>query len=253
MLELYNFAESTCSQKVRIVLAEKGLDWVDHIVDYRVEEHLSPEYLKLNPNGVVPTLVHDGEAIIDSSCIMEYLDEAFPAPVLAPPDLLGLTRMRVWLRFIEELPTAAIRYPSFNYGLLPAFQAWSAEEFEERSGNRPLRKHFYERMGQGGFGEKDMANAMEDLQKTVQRMEDALGDGRPWLRGEQFTLADIAVAPSFDRMEDLALSHVWESGSPGVTAWYARLRARPSYDVAFYKGVRFSDVFPWVEERRKTA
>lgn len=253
MLELYNFAESTCSQKLLIVLAEKGLDWVDHIVDYRVEELLSPEYLALNPNGVVPTLVHDGEANIDSSCIMEYLDEAFPDPALAPPDLLGRTRMRVWLRFIKELPTVAIRYPSFNFGLLPAFQAWSAEECEERAGNRPLRKHFYERMGQGGFGEQDMANAMEDLEKTVYRMEDALGDGRPWLMGERFTLADIGLAPTFDWMDDLALAHAWQANSPKVIQWYDRLRGRPSYDGVFYKGSRFSDVFPWVEERRKSA
>ena len=78
MLELYNFPPSTCSLKVRICLAEKGLEWVDHRLDSRDGDHLKPEYLKLTPNGVVPTLIHDGNVIIDSSVICEYLDEVFP-------------------------------------------------------------------------------------------------------------------------------------------------------------------------------
>ena len=83
MLELYNFPMSTCSQKVRIVLAEKGLDWVDHRIESG--DHLKPGYLQLNPNGVVPTLVHDGVPIIDSSVICEYLDEVFPQSSTTPP------------------------------------------------------------------------------------------------------------------------------------------------------------------------
>ena len=78
MLELYNFPPSTCSLKVRICLAEKDAEWVDRRMDSRQGQHLQPDYLKLNPNGVVPTLVHDGNVIIDSSVILEYLDEVFP-------------------------------------------------------------------------------------------------------------------------------------------------------------------------------
>src|SRR5258707_14151034 len=78
MLELYNAMQSTCSQKVRITLAEKGIDFVEHRLRLFKQDQLKPEYLKLNPNGVVPTLVHDGVPVIDSSVIMEYLDEVFP-------------------------------------------------------------------------------------------------------------------------------------------------------------------------------
>ena len=78
MLELYHAPQSTCSQKVRIALAEKNLDWTERRVNLPKNEQLRPEYLKLNPNGVVPTLVHDGKVIIDSSVILEYLDEVFP-------------------------------------------------------------------------------------------------------------------------------------------------------------------------------
>ena len=75
MLELYNAPQSTCSQKVRLTLAEKGLEFVEHKLKLFRNDQLKPEYLKLNPNGVVPTLVDGGVQIIDSSVIMEYLDE----------------------------------------------------------------------------------------------------------------------------------------------------------------------------------
>ena len=75
MLTLYNAAHSTCSQKVRICLAEKRLQFDDIKLDLgKDKDHLKPDYLKLNPNGVVPTLVDDGDVIIDSSVICEYLD-----------------------------------------------------------------------------------------------------------------------------------------------------------------------------------
>lgn len=78
MLELYHAHISTCSQKVRLCLAEKGLAWTSHPIEFATGEHLRPAYLQLNPNGVVPTLVHDGRPVIDSSVICEYLEEIAP-------------------------------------------------------------------------------------------------------------------------------------------------------------------------------
>ena len=83
-IELYNAPQSTCSQKVRLTLAEKGLAFKEHRLKLFAGDQLRPEYLELNPNGVVPTVVHDGTPIIDSSVIMEYLDEVFPSPRLSP-------------------------------------------------------------------------------------------------------------------------------------------------------------------------
>ena len=105
-LELYHFDKSTCSQKVRICLAEKGLDWVNRHVDLPGSEHVMPAYLALNPNGVVPTLVHDGTPIIESTVICEYLDELYPyEPRLSLSDILSRARMRAWLRYIDEVPS----------------------------------------------------------------------------------------------------------------------------------------------------
>ena len=77
---LYNAPQSTCSQRVRFVLNAKGLPFDEVKLDLLAGDQLKPDYLKLNPNGVVPTLDHDGDVIIDSSVIIEYLDEVSPEP-----------------------------------------------------------------------------------------------------------------------------------------------------------------------------
>jgi len=248
MLELYNFPMSTCSQKVRIVLAEKGLEWKDHRIESG--DHLKPEYLALNPNGVVPTLVHDGVPIIDSSVICEYLDEIFPQNSTTPQDALGRAAMRAWLRYIEEVPTPAVRYPSFNRVLVRNLQKMNKQDFDRAADKRPLRKHFYHRMGQTGFPKEDLDKAFEDLGNTFDRVEKALAKtGGPWIMGEQFTLVDVCLVPTVDRMEDLGYAEMWTKSLPRMTEWWSRIKARPSYKTTFYKGARFSDAYAqWMKE-----
>jgi len=238
MLELYHAATSTCSQKVRLVLAEKGLDFVSRPVNLRLNENLAPDYLALNPNGVVPTLVHDGNVVCDSSVICEYLDEVFPDPPLAPRDAVGRAHLRTWLRFVEEVPTAAIRVPTFQMALQPFRGVDPARFRSERADVRPLRKHFYRRMGPQGFSSEEIAASLDQLGLTIARMDAALQRG-PWLFGGAFSLADVVVAPTIDRLADLGLSALWKD-QPRVADWYERLCARPSFAAAFYPGSRIS-------------
>ena len=86
MIELYTHPMSPCAQKVRIVLAEKRLEWEGRHVDLPGKENLEPWYLELNRLGVVPTLVEDGRAVIESSIICEYLEDRYPEPRLRPDD-----------------------------------------------------------------------------------------------------------------------------------------------------------------------
>ena len=76
MLELYTHPMSPCAQKVRIVLAEKGLDWTKHHISLPDKENLKPEYLKLNPMGVVPTLVDNGVPVIEPSARQAHASSA---------------------------------------------------------------------------------------------------------------------------------------------------------------------------------
>ena len=81
---LYNAPQSTCSQRVRFVLNAKALPFEEVKLDLLAGDQLKPDYLALNPNGVVPTLDHDGAIVIDSSVIIEYLDEVAPEESFTP-------------------------------------------------------------------------------------------------------------------------------------------------------------------------
>jgi glutathione S-transferase len=236
MLALYNSPISTCSQKVRMALAEKDLDWEDRRITFATGEHLSEWYRKLNPNGVVPTLLHDDAVIIDSSVINEYLEDAFPERPLRSADLAERARMRAWRQYIDEVPTVAIRVPSFNAHFVKLVSELSQEQFDAYVDKLPLRKYFYRRMGRTGFSDQDVKDALEQLRQTLERMEESLADG-DWLIGDDFSLADISVMPTVVRMEDLGLAHMWRD-LPRVTDWYQRLQARPAFATTYYEGTR---------------
>jgi len=236
-LALYHSPISTCSQKVRLALAEKRLDYDSRIIELGRQEHLQDWYLAINPNGVVPTLVHDGRAIIDSSVICEYLDEVFPEPALGPRDPLGRASMRAWMRYFEEVPTAAIRVPSFNKVFAPRFASMEAAVFDEMTNKMPLRRQFYRQMGREGFPQQQYQDSIDKLRQCLVRVERHLSDGRPYLMGDNFSIADIVLAPSAVRMVDLDLHELWHD-LPRFTAWLDSLQARPSFALAYFTGSR---------------
>ena len=101
-LALYHNDMSSCAQKVRLMLAEKGLEWESRHLDLRAGEHQKDWYIKLNPRAVVPTLI-DGDIVVpESNVINEYLDERFPDPPLKPADPFGRARMRLWTKQLDE-------------------------------------------------------------------------------------------------------------------------------------------------------
>jgi glutathione S-transferase len=234
MLELYHAHISTCSQKVRLCLAEKNLAWANHPVNLLIGEQLRPEYLALNPNGVVPTLVDNGRPIIDSSVICEYLEETHldSGARLMPDNAYGRARVRAWLRYIEEVPTAAIRIPSFNGLFLEGWKTAGEHGRQAVIARTPLRKEHYRRFGTEGFSRVDVDESMERLRQTVQRIDSAVA-GSPWLTGDQISIADLCVTPTIVRMSDIRLEHVW-SDLKHFRDWYTRIQARPSFAQAFY-------------------
>ena len=203
MLELYNAPQSTCSQKVRLTLAEKGLEFVEHKLKLFQNDQLKPEYLKLNPNGVVPTLVDGGVPMIDLSVIMEYLDEQYPEIPLTPADTKERAKMRAWLRFFEEVPTVAIRFPSYNAAFARHFSKMTDDEFQTLAKSKPLRDTFLGEMDKTkGFSADKLKSAEDSIRKTVTRMEPVLS-ANDYLLGPKLTFADFCVLPAMIRMENL--------------------------------------------------
>lgn len=251
---LYNAPQSTCSQRVRFVLNAKGLAFEEKKLDLLAGDQLKPDYLALNPNGVVPTLVHDGEVVIDSSVIIEYLDEISPEPIcFTPRDAAARARMRALMRFIDEMPAAAVRVPTFNIAFLPRFAAMSEQEFLAFAESKPLRKEFMLAMGRKGFPQKDMDAALARMQRTYERMDQAIeSSGGPWLMGRDITLADIALMPAIVRMADLGLASGW-ADRPRVARWYEGIRAHPAFKPTYYFGSLLTEQFAHLRERAANA
>src|SRR5215510_2844043 len=169
---LYNAPQSTCSQRVRFVLNAKKISFAEIKLDLLAGDQLKPDYLALNPNGVVPTLDHDGAIVIDSSVIVEYLDEIAPAPArFTPADPARRAHMRSLMRFIDEMPAAAVRVPTFNLAFLPRFAAMSEQEFIGFAESKPVRKEFMLAMGRKGFPDSEMKAALDRLRRTYLRMD----------------------------------------------------------------------------------
>ncbi|MCY4480366.1 MAG: glutathione S-transferase family protein [Rhodospirillales bacterium] len=199
-------------------------------------EHVMPAYLALNPNGVGPTLVHDETPIIESTVICEYLDELCPhEPHLSPSGILARARMRAWLRYIDEVPSMAIRVPTFQKIHLPRFQRMTEEEFYAFVDRNPLRKPFLRRMGRSGFSTEDYDTAIEQLDQSLGHMEEALNDGL-WLIDDRYSIVDICIAPVLQRMEDLGMAEMWAASRLRVSDWYERIKACSAYRAAFYPG-----------------
>ena len=242
MIHLYNSGGSTCSQRVRFTLALKEIPYQRTDLNLLAGEHLSADYLRLNPNGVVPTLVHDDVIVNDSAVILEYLEEVFPGtPPLVPPDAAGRAKMRAVMRYIDEVPTASVRIPSFNIAFVRAFHDMSDEEFRSVAAAKPLRKEFMLAMGKGGFSPQDLAQSLDRLDRAMARIAAEIRQsGGPFVLGGTMSLADIAFMPTLVRLADIGLDWLWRD-RPEIARLLALLVATPAYAETYYPGCHISD------------
>ena len=244
MLELYHSVNSVCAQKVRVVLAEKGLEYREHLMTLRGDQ-FDERYMKLNPNAVVPTLVHDGRPVIESSVILYYLDEAFPNPRLMPKDLHLRARVRQFNKLIDEYVHNSCTILTFATAFRPWFAGLSGEEIEQRLAKSPSRQRTeYKRdVALHGLDSKYVKDALGQHEKLLKAMDAALVEG-PWLAGGEFSLADAAVIPYLLRLDLLHLKNLWQQ-LPSIEAWYQRMRSRPSVKKELLDRMRPEDKAPF--------
>jgi len=232
MLELWHATHSTCSQKVRLCLAEKRLPWQSHFVDLRRFQHLERGFLALNPAAMVPVL-RDGALVIRESLVInEYLDDAYPEPALRPRGPLERARMREWTLYVAQEPTWAVKVPSFEKSIRPELAGrYSAGEIEAIAARMPDRETAarWVKAAREGFSAAEIRASLDRLAKTLERMEAALASA-PWLAGEEYSLADVDMAPFVHRIA--ALDRTMIGQRERVAGWYARLQARPAFRAA---------------------
>ena len=233
MLELYHNINSVCSQKVRIALKEKSLEAKEHLLTLRGDQN-DPSYMKLNPNGVVPTLIHDGQVIIESALILYYLDEKFPDPPLMPNDAYERFRVRKYNKLIDEYVHNSCTSITFATAFRPSFLKLTREAWQAEIDKAPLKRRAEAKRDviEQGLDSLYVVEALGHFQKLISWMAEDLKSG-PYLASNTFSNADCAVIPYILRLELIKLSGLWQQ-YPQVSEWWARVRSRPSVKMAIF-------------------
>jgi glutathione S-transferase len=244
VLELYHNINSVCAQKVRIALKEKGQEAKEHLLTLQGDQN-DPVYMKLNPNGVVPTLVHDSNVITESSLILYYVDDAFPNPPLMPKTPVARHRVRLYNKLIDEYVHNSCTIITFATAFRQRFLKVSREQWLAEINKAPLKRRAeYKRsVIEHGLDSEFVIDALHQHQKMISWMADDLNHG-PYLAGEIFTNADCAVIPYFLRLELLKLGAMWQQ-YPAVGDWWARVRERSSVKAAIFDRMQEADWAPF--------
>jgi glutathione S-transferase len=229
MLELYHHGTSVCAAKARIVLAEKGLAWTGHYVDILKGEQFAPDYLNLNPKHVVPTLVHDGNVVRESTLIGEYIDDAFPDPPLKPAAPLDRVAMRMWTKRLDEELHPATGIVTYAISHRHAVIANGPAAVDAWVNNVPAAERARRRQRlEAGIEDPEAMAALRVYDRFLGDMETQLARTR-WLAGDTFSLAEVGVIPYVNRLDMLQLSGLWTARRPRLSDWWQRVKARPTF------------------------
>jgi glutathione S-transferase len=234
-LILYHNAMSTCAQKVRFVLAEKDLDFESRAMDLRAGEQHQPDYLKLNPKGVVPTLIAKGAPIIESTVICEYLEDLAPEFSMRPKLPEDIAKMRLWMKRLDDGLHAETGVMSnaiaFRYQKLAKGEAFARKLVEGIPD--PAKKERMRSIVFDGVDSPLFLQAMSKFDALLEDMDTILRR-QDWLVGADLSLADAAYAPYITRLDQLQLHGLW-ADRPAIANWYERLKLRKGYQEGLTK------------------
>ena len=233
-LKLYHNDMSSCSQKVRLVLSEKNLSWYSHHMNLREGETRSKEYIsKFNENGVVPTLIDGDQIIIESTVIMEYLDDAFTENSLKPKQAHNIAVMRLWNKKIDEKFHSLIAVISssiaFRYQFL---EKYSYDEIKKLISMIPdkKRREVSEDTIFNGLKSKFLPNAFNEYIKLFNSLDKHLSQNE-WLAGDNYSLADASYTPYLTRFENLNLSFLYEE-KKSLANWFSKIKKKNNFSKA---------------------
>lgn len=235
-LHLFHFSGSACSQKLRIFLRLKGLTWQSHHINLARGEQLTPFYMGINPRGLVPTLVHDGQVIIESNDILLYLDKHFPDPPLVPngadaetakmlraEDDLHLDLRALTMRFV--LPSFLAKRPESELAKYEALGSGTVDGKIDPDRQRELT-FWRDMLANGGITDAQSIAAYDRFGLALDGF-DALLSTQPFLLGESVSLIDIAWYIYTRRLLDAG--YPLQQRHPNVGTWFARLNANSDF------------------------
>lgn len=241
-MRLFHAWLSSASRRVRLCLAEKNIAYESVAVDLSRQEQHSPEFLAMNPNGVVPALeLSPGRFLHESSTICEYLDDVQPDPPLRPTGAYDRAMMRNFVRWTDEKSLPNLLILNWSLMLQPAARQWTDAQLQEKLARIPTpeRREAWVRIARKPYTEEEKAAALAGLLTLVDKME-AMLDGTPWLVAGRYSLADIAAVPFIARIAEIAPAALDAQAHPRVHGWWRAVQQRPALAAARLQ--RFSEV-----------
>jgi glutathione S-transferase len=234
VLTLYHYDRSTAAQRVRLLLAEKALAWKSVIVDTARGDvdQLPEDYHRLNPKGLVPVLIHDGAGIAESLVILEYLEDAFRQPSYRPQSPEARARMRLWMRKIDDgvhVASRTIGVCLVNRHIYKAKDAGKIEKYYAQMRDQVRRTNDQINIA-SGLDSPLLPDAVATFRRLFEEMNGTLSQS-PWLAGESYSLADIALVVYVRRMESFMMAPLWQH-LEHLNEWYERIATRPAYERA---------------------
>lgn len=233
-LELYHGGPGANSLKPLLVLSEKGVDYVDHLIDFgRFQQH-DPEFVNINPRGQVPVLLHDGRTITESTVICEYLDAIFPDRVpLRPKDEYWRAQMRIWTKFVDEYFCWCVSTLGWEEMGKRFVRNMPQAEFDAYVARVPVHEQRLKwHNARNGFDPALLEEERRKVRYSVGKLEGDLAR-REWLAGEDYSLADIctyAIAMSVPRMMPEVMN---DEATPQAMRWLRAVEARPAVKKVF--------------------
>jgi glutathione S-transferase len=259
MLDLYYFPASRCSKKVKMALIEKNIPHKTHLVNLFSYDQMKPEFLRLNPKGLVPVLVHEEKVVVESDHIVDYLDKSFESSTtLVPKDQETLKNMWEWIELQENYPSMSWKILSMNnkypfptniiHSWLKKNYSGKIDFVKEQLERHPMGSEFHDyyasklnnliNLEETLFDESKKQYIISKIEEALDRIEAQVGHTQ-WLLGDIFSLADIVWLSVIDRLEDSRMGYLWENGRrPAIEDYLERLRARPSYKLAFKRALK---------------
>ena len=225
-LHLFHFSTSNCSMRIRIQLAEKGIDWVDRYVDIRSQKNLTQEYFDIHPQGLVPAIIHDGLIVYESADIMLYIEEHFPGTVsLIPANPAAQEEMHEWLEFTRSRHVSVIKTWAYGRNRKPTKTKESMPVFERLQKDAELLAFHRMTMSEDYIPEEKIHSAEQVLLERFARIDAMVAD-QPYMQGDRPTLADIAWIPQYALLQrnDFPFAQF-----PHFMRWVERWKQRPSY------------------------
>jgi len=229
MLTIYHWEPNANSGKPILAAYEKGLDFESRYVDLLGFEQHSPEYLKINPTGTIPAMVHDGVLVAESTAMMEYIDGAFEGPALRPSDPFERWRMRWWCRFLDQFVGPSVSMLGWSFFVGPAVRQRDPEELKARIERIPLkeRRIAWSKAIYGTFTQEELAESARRIAFGVGHLETVLSE-RPWLAGRTYSLADMAGFNMLAGLPVMQAQVANDEKAPHFMEWLRKIHERPA-------------------------